>query len=362
LKAIRYALILLLLVQLLLPYSISLSNVYHNRIDYYMTIDNLQDINPVLETIKIEIDRKRLKDYIIILGDSVMYGSPGNSDQAVNVYMEKLARQSGKPKLKVFNLAFPSMQTGDFYTMLLLLDHLGISTDRLIFNLRYASFIPREPSPAVVLWMKRDLSKLDPAAFQYVLPQLRANGYKPPASLYKKFKDVLYQQVLPTIKLYEYKDYLHKSLNNSWLQLTGDVIPDDSISSEDERPWYEKEYTAEKIHTAALRTSFTDRPLDMTPTNLDIYFMDKILAHQQGKKTLVALTGTNLTLMKEYVEKPGYRDNLQAIDHYFQSKHVSYLNLEGRISDKLFTDYTHLLSEGYQELAAILWNAYEKEG
>jgi hypothetical protein len=53
-----------------------------------------------------------------------MYGSPGNSDQAVNVYMEKLARQSGKAKLKVFNLAFPS--------------------------------------------------KLDPAAFQLVLPQLRS--------------------------------------------------------------------------------------------------------------------------------------------------------------------------------------------
>jgi hypothetical protein len=66
--------------------------------------------------------------------------------------------------------------------------------------------------------------------------------------------------------------------------------------------------------------------------------------------------------MKEYVEKPGYQDNLKAIDHYFQSKDVHYVNLEGRISDKLFTDYTHLLSEGYQELAALLWNFYTKEG
>ncbi|MDB5053861.1 MAG: hypothetical protein JWM44_1911 [Bacilli bacterium] len=359
-KALRYTLIFLIIIQLVLPYCVPLHYVYHNRIDYNYTFDNIQnDIDPALEKIKIEINRQHLKDYIIILGDSVMYGSPGNSDQAVNAFMEKQAKaQSILPQTKIFNLAYPAMQNGDIYTMLLKLDQMGISTDHLIFNVRYASFVPRVPDPPVVFWLKDDLKKLDAETFQKVLPQLNKNGYKLPDTLYGKFKYVLYHDVLTKIKLYSYKDYLHHALSLIELKLTHHAIPDDTIVNGDPRPWYQKDDLVKYVQSDVVAKSFTDKPLDLTAANLDIFFMDKIVAHQKGKKTLVVLSGTNHTLMKDFVNKPGYQANVAALDQYFQQKQVGYVNLEGKISDSLFSDHTHLVAEGYKELAAILWKSY----
>ena len=351
-KAFRYTLILLLLLQITLPSLIPLKAVYHNRIDYNLTLDNIDDIDVVLDKLKTEIKRKHLKDYIILLGDSVLYGSPGNSDQAVNAYMQAYTKQT------IINLAYPGSQTGDVYTMLLKLDKLGISTDQLITSVRYASFVPREPDPAVVFWFADDLRKLAPSVFQHVLPNLRNNGYKLPASYYAKFKFELYQNFLPATMPYAYKDFLYKMLKNEAYKWSGEPVPDDSIG--DNRPWTEKGDLQQEVHSTIMQRNFTDRPLDMTPSSLDIYFMDLIIQHQQGKKTLYSMTGTNHTLTKEYEEKPGYQVNLQAIDHYFQQQHVNYVNLEGMIPDSLFADHSHLISAGYKQLAQILWQFYNK--
>jgi lysophospholipase L1-like esterase len=96
----------------------------------------------------------------------------------------------------------------------------------------------------------------------------------------------------------------------------------------------------------------------MTEYNPDIYFIEKILKHQQGKETVVVLNGANQTLLKQYVDKPGYQANMKAIDSYFHQKHVKYLNLEGKIADSLFTDHTHFIAEGYKTMAALLWSYY----
>jgi len=45
----------------------------------------------------------------------------------------------------VFNLFFKGTQLGDFYTMLFMLDQQAISTNRVILNVRYASYVPRTP-------------------------------------------------------------------------------------------------------------------------------------------------------------------------------------------------------------------------
>jgi hypothetical protein len=88
--------------------------------------------------------------------------------------------------------------------------------------------------------------------------------------------------------------------------------------------------------------------------------MDKIMEHQKNKKTLVVLTGTNQTLLKSYIEKPGYKANLASIDSYFGSKPVQYLNLEEVIPDTQFTDHTHLIPDGYRMLSEIVLQNYLK--
>jgi hypothetical protein len=359
-KALRYSMILMILVQLLLPWCIPLNKVYPNRMDYNLTKDNVSvDMDPILEKIKMEINHRHLKDYIIMLGDSVLYGSPGNSAQAVNVFMEGIARKSaGNAQVRIFNLSYPSMQSGDIYTMLLKLDKIGISTQHVIINFRYASFVPREPAPPVVFWLKRDLKSLDPTEYKYVLPHLEATGYKEPAFFYGKFKDVLYHDVMPAIKLYSYKDYLIHMTQLLKLKLTGHELPDDHVINGDLRPWYVKDGLEKYVQSDIVQRSYSDVPFNMTDSNIDIHFIEKILQHQKGKETFIVMNGTNQTLMKQYVEKPGYQQNLKAIDSYFQQKEVKYLNLEGKLADRLFTDHTHFIAEGYEAMAALMWQSY----
>lgn len=341
------------------PYFIPIDIVYHNRSDYQLGLNNIKDLDVTLEKIKLEIRQKQIKNYGIILGDSVFYGSPGNSDQVVNVFMEgELRKATGDPNYRLFNLAFPAMQNGDLYVMLLKLDRLGISTDHLILNTRYSSFVPRTPGPRAVFWFYDDLRKLDRSSYDHVLPQLMANGIKPPSTFYEVTKNWLNQDVLPSFNPYAYRDYFRKMLKNFALTTLNLPIPDDALG--DIRPYYEKDYLEEYIHMDEVKDSYNDQPFDMTSSNYDIYFMDKIMEHQKNKKTLLVLTGANQTLLNSYIDKPGYKANLASIDRYLGSKPVEYLNLEGVIPDTYFTDHTHLIPDGYSKLSEIVLQHYPK--
>lgn len=358
-KAVKYVIVYLIAVQLLLPYAFSLSDVYHNRMNYTLMLNNnnMHDIDAVLQQVKRDINKHDRKDYIIMLGDSILYGSPGNSNQPASVFLQQ---KPGAPV--IYNLAFPAMQIGDFYTMLLKLDKFGISTDRLLFNIRYASFIPRDPNPRAVFWLGNDLRKLDPEAYRHVLPQLEASGFETPKDPYEYFQRALHEDWLPHLSLMRYKDYFRLDLHN-WFRTTvrRQALPDDAL--DDSRAWYIKKEWQESqgidygafLRDPQLVASFSDKPFDLTENNWDVYFLNKMLAHQQGKKTWVILSGTNHDLMKEAVEKPGYKANLAAIDAMMAGKDVTYVNLEGVLPGDDFSDHTHMTPEGNANLADVLW-------
>lgn len=350
-KAVKYVLLFLLAIQLFLPSSLSLADVYHNRMDYGLIKSNLHDIDAVLQQVKKEIKRNNLSDYVIILGDSVLYGSPGNSDQVINAFMEN---QPGAPP--IFNLSLPAMQIGDLYVMLLKLREFDISTDRLIFNIRYASFIERDPFPASVFWLRDELHRLDPDAYNHVLQQLLSAGHKPPSTPYEHYKHLLHEVIMPKITLFRYKDNLKQDLNYQYMVRTGQVIPDDALG--DPRPWSDKDF-ADFMHDESLINSFSDKPFDLTEKSPDIYFLNKINELQKGKNTLVLLTGTNHEMMKEYVYKPGYIANMKALDQHMAKLPFKYVDMEGRIPDANFTDHTHLTPEGYKKMADIIWKELE---
>jgi hypothetical protein len=249
------------------------------------------------------------------------------------------------------------------YTMLLKLDKLGISTDRIMINFRYASFVARDSKPPIkaVFWLMRDLKSLDSTAYQHILPQMKESLlYKQPTFFYGQFKDQLYNDFLPAIKLYSYKDYLVNILQRAKLKLTGHELPDDRVAGGNPISWTLKEDLIKYVQSDEIKRSYSDVPFNMTESNPDIYFIEKILKHQEGKETLVVMNGANQTLLKPYVEKPGYQANLQVIDAYFQQKAVKYVNLEGKISDSLYTDHTHFIAEGYKAMAELLWPYYAK--
>lgn len=340
-----YLLFLELALAAIMPGRITLGQ----RMDYSVVEKNQKAIDIYLESIQHQIKQEHLDDYIIILGDSVAYSGPGPSSQSIGAHLQALyLAQQGAHAPQVFNLSFPAMQVGDIYTMLLKFDQYGISTDNVIINVLYAGFLPRHPGPPAVFWLKQDLRQLAPEAYQRVDDHLQANGYQVPRPFYGTLHDVIWQKVA----LFKYKDFLHREAKSQWVAWNQAEESNDAIG--DDRPWYDKPELPELLQQEQYQRDFSDQKIDMSPANPQIFFLNKIIEHQQGKKTLIFLAGTNQELMKDRVSSPGYQTNLNRIDNFLSDQPVTYLNLQGVIPDQLFTDHVHLTGEGYRELARIL--------
>lgn len=345
-KGLRYVIIYLLIIQFALGTFLPLDLVYGYRFDYSLVKDNLSLIDTILEKIKQEIDKENLEDYIIILGDSVAFSGPGDSEHSLGFYMEQMLVERD---VRVFNLSMPAMQLGDVYTMLLKLDKYGISTDNLIFNLTYAGFVERNPDPPAVFWLKDDLKKLDKGSYEVVAENLALNDYSQnqKKSWLTGLQNFIEEEVYPRIALFKYKDFLRKGVAEKVKGPASDALGDD-------RPWYEKEGLRSLLETPEYQKGFLPQPFDMSRANPQIFFCEKILEHQQGKNNLAFLAGTNEELMQVEVEKEGYQANLHLIDQYFATKDIKYLNLQGQIPQELFSDHVHLTGEGYAQLARII--------
>lgn len=349
-KALKYLLVYLLIIELSLALFIPAQVAIGYRMDYPMVKDNLDNIDIILGKISQEV--KNDPNYIIILGDSVAFSGPGPSSQSLACDMQNLARGNGGNVPRIYNLSLPAMQCGDIYTMLLKLDKYHISTEHIILNVVYAGFVARNPDPPAVFWLKRDLQALDPASFQKVLPNLQANNYNEKIS----WSAQTHRFLVEHIALFRYKDVLRQQIKD----LAGRGGPtQDSLG--DNRPWYQKEGLSKLLQQPEYQQGFATQPFDMSPVNPQIYFLDKIMEHQRGTDTLVFLAGVNAALMHDKVSDPAYQDNLAQIDKYFQGKPVQYINFQGKIDPRLFTDHVHLTGEGYRHLARILWQKHTGE-
>jgi len=189
---------------------------------------------------------------------------------------------------------------------------------------------------------------LDQASYAFVQDNLDANDYSTGTSNFVSYlSSFLENSIFPKLSIFQYKDFIK------------DAITSDNASDAlgDARVWSEKEGLRELLNQEEYQKGFSPESFDMTQTNPQVYFLDKILQHQQGKNTLVFLAATNEVLMAEEVNQDGYRQNLQKIDDYFRKKDVIYLNLQGEIEEFSFSDHVHLTAQGYKKLAQRL---YEK--
>ncbi len=353
-KTLKYVLGYLIIIQLALPYLIPFNLVYHYRMDYDLVKDQLYNIDVVLDKISQQIKQEDLQNYAVILGDSIAFSGPGNSNQSIGYYMQQMTIDaSNNHPTRVYNLAMPAMQTGDIYTMLLKLDKHHISTENVIINVNYGGFVARQPGPPIVFWLKEDLKSLDQESFNQVVANLRANKYEDQFDLTAEVRDLVWNQV----ELFRYSAFLKKGLDNYVREVRGLSPLDDALG--DARPWFEKEGLAQVLQQAEYQSGFSSKALDMSPENPQIYFLDKIIAHQRHKNTLIFMAAANQALMHDLVIAPGYVSNLGQIDQYFQAQPVQYLNLQGRIDPSLFADHLHLTASGYKELAQILWDNFK---
>lgn len=366
-KTFRYFCVFLLLFELCLRLFPPTGLLYDERFNYEIFKDHPGLMDIYLDQLAKELNGS---EYIIILGDSVNFSGPGPASQSMAHYLQALVnRDLPERHIRVINLAQPAMQTGDIYTMLLMLDEHGISTDHIIINLIYTGFVARHYGNEAVFWLDQDLARLD-------LPSLEVAHFGSATPL--TFNERLGRWLDGHLALLAYAPVL-KEYGWYFGQTMFYGIEDPYQLDKDLRPWHEKAWLREYLDRPEYERDLSAEAFDMRSVNTQIYFLDRIIAHQtpdthptasapttadahqKEPGTLIFLASPNPALMAEQVQKPGFQENIKRIDEYFADQPVIYMNLYGRLDQGLFTDQVHLTAEGYEELAGILWESYRKE-
>ncbi|MGE5560873.1 MAG: hypothetical protein ACM3XN_07510 [Chloroflexota bacterium] len=342
LAALVYAVVALLLIQIWVPHLVPASVIYRHRMNYDAVKNNPgPDIDVVLDYVKRNIARNKVDDYLIILGDSVAYSGPGGPEQSLAVHFRDLARSAGSD-LVAYNLAMPSMQMGDIYTMILKLKQHGLKTDHLLINILYAGFVERTSPLGSVFWLQHDLALLDPQAYARL-----ASGAKRDLTESLDLSTYFRNRVYPRVPLLRYHDFLQFVAFRRLGLPTGEVS--------DTRPWTAKPYLPALMQSPDYVWMFSDSPFVWDDTNPQVYFIRKIVQATQGSDVTFFLAPTNQELLAAEVGRAGYRANLTGIDKLFAALPVTYVNCEAELGSELFADHFHLTPSGYRVLAEKLW-------
>ena len=342
-----YVVALLALCQFAISAVVPVSLVYNYRMDYIVVKDNLANVGATLDLLARDIKEKGLTDYLLLLGDSVAYSGPGGPSQSLSRFMNDVASSEALPP--VYNLAIPAAQMGDFYTMLLMLDERGISTDHVALNLIYAGFVARDPDPPIVYWLERELQRLDPAAYLEVagdLARSQENKDRP-----TRFESFLEYEVYSRIPVLKYRDFARAVIERrlgAQNQETGDP-----------RAWFEKPYLKDALTGPVYERLFDPTPLRLDSSNLNVTFLSRIMDHQNDKDLLLYMSPLNKTLMSEETSAPGFIRSMASLNEFLDDmaceRGFTYVDLSDAVPHELFSDHMHLIPEGYNLLSTVLW-------
>ncbi|RIX51538.1 hypothetical protein D3P08_16665 [Paenibacillus nanensis] len=353
LYGIAFAVLFFVLAQIAVSYYVNLNTVYKHRLNYNMFLEDQSMIEVVIEEIAKTIKRDKLTDYAILIGNSVAWGTNESSEHSLGRYLsDQAAASETEPLQAVFNLSAPSIMAGDAYTLLLMLEDHGIKTDNVFIGLSYSAFVEPKPGPRQVFWLGDFLREQDPEAFADVLPHLQQNQYEYVTG-WDRFEENMIDTLFRSIPVVKYKEVIPAYLEQK--KAGTDLLGDP-------RPWNQKQFAESWLTDPQYLSFFDPAPFDMSESNWGVYFMNKIIEHQEGKRLLVFVSGGNGELSKKEVTNPGYIENMAKIEDYFTSKKVPHLMMQDLIQPDHFTDHVHLTKEGNEELAGFIWQTWTGKG
>jgi hypothetical protein len=338
-KIFIFILVFLLLTQFTIPFFIPSTIIYNERIVYDAFKNNEFVINTTIQQIKSIIKKDNLKNYIIILGDSVGYSTPCLPENSIGHYMNLISKREGKD-IRVFNLSVPSMMVGDIFTMIKLLDSYGISTQNLIIDFCYWEFFASKP----VFWLNTNLKSLDPKEYIKMVENKKIEKDSPWVNVKNEIKNTLFTKI-SIIKYSEFLKVAVKKKVNFYLKEAPTPVT----------PWYTKKDLPATMKKPENTWYYSDKPFQLDDSNPQIYFLNKIIDMQKGKNTLIFLTAMNDKLLSGATSKPGFIENMKKIDNYFSDKDVKFVNYNKKIDYNNFSDHVHLIQEGYRILSEDLW-------
>lgn len=339
-KILLFVTLFFIFTQLMFTYIFPSRYVYNQRINYDVFKDNIYTIEASIKQIKKTISNEKLNKYYIFLGDSVGYGTPCPPDQTISSYMNSISKNN-KQDLRVFNLAIPSTMFGDYYVILLLLNKYGISTDNLIINFSYWEINAKNPT----FWFKSYLKELDKESYDKMIEA----GAIQEDSLWKNLKLEIYHFLNKNVYAFGYAGFTSnkvQTLANRILHQSGPAIA----------AWSTKPELASTMRKPENRWYFSDVKYNLSETGNEIYFINKITELQKGKNTIFILNALNKELLPVEMAKPGFINNMKAINEYFTDRNLNFIDYNNKVEYSLFSDHVHLLPQGYKFVAQDLLN------
>lgn len=344
-KLLIFVAILFIATQIFFAYAFPSRYVYNERVNYDVFKDNVYTFEQCIKKIRATIDNENLKDYIIFVGDSVGYGTPCPPDKTISSYMNLIAKKENK-KTRIFNLALPSTMFGDLYTILLLCDKYGISTQNVILDFSYWEINAKRPA----YWFNYYLKELDNDSYNKMVKM----KYIEKESIWQSIKSQIQHWANNNIYLISYSGFTVNKIKSKVNQLMREPVTQLKV-------WKSKPYVIESMKKQENRWYFSDAQYNFSETSSQLYFMNKIAEHQKGKNTIYFMTALNKELLPVETSKPGLKKNVKSINKYFEDKKLNYVNYEDKIDYSFFSDHVHLLPEGYKLVAGDLWNRFNKE-
>lgn len=346
-KVILYFLVYMILIQMFLPKMVDSSIIYDHRIEYNLIKNRHENIRIALEQVDRVIRDEKLDDYVVLVGDSVMYSSPGSQEQSIGFYMEKIIQEDDK-NIGVFNLSVPSNQIGDIYAILLIMDEYKISRNNVVINILYQGFVGRNPYPAPIFWFTDIIKEKDYEAYEHCF-DLQVMNDKISTDGEIGIVDGLKNSIFAKVSLMKYKDIMKAGLYKKIYGINSSI-------SEDGKSWEEKDFLVGMLGEPTMYRIFSTKEFDMTEKNYQVYFLEKIMKLQEGKNTLFYMHPANKELLDKVNETSGYDENLELVNEYFHSREAEYFDMTGLIENSLYSDHLHLMPEGYRQLADEIVN------
>jgi len=338
-KLFLFLAVFYLLTQLSLIFLLPQGTVYNDRLNYDVFKDNVHAIEPTVKAIKATIDKQDLKEYIIFVGDSVGYGTPCPPDKTMSSYMNLLAAGENS-KVRVFNLGIPSSMFGDFYTVLLLLDKYGISTENLILNFSYWEINAKTPA----YWLKHYLKDLDRNSYDTMVSRGHIKQESPLAAA----KAELHHRLNNYFAAIGYSGFISNKIKSDTNSLLNQPKSEIMV-------WSKKNKLPRTLNLPENRWYYSDKAFNLGESSPQIYFLNKIAEHQKKKNTLYFMNAMNDKLLNGATEKPGFKSNLSDIARCFRDRKLNYIDYNKKVKYEYFSDHVHLLPEGYEFMAQDLW-------
>lgn len=311
---------------------------------YRLDVEERNTLSAYVDFIRQDQGRK-----VVFIGDSVMYGSSvRKGEDTIPAYVSEHAREKWPDEeIHFYNVGMRGLGIADAYYLLKSLHNPEQPIDLLVYNLNIGWFTePKTINRDVILQMFPP-EEVDWSALKVEPPApLDENGW-------------IREHVLRHWKLFYYRPTLNHWIfgqeATDWVKQQAEYtyrpetrVDDSSLYT----PWYEKKWEDKLGEDWKLGTiSYTNEQWQYFQSFLE-------LAQEASDQTLIFFMPRNMELLNQFkkIDQPAMEETKQKLEQTITEEYsLHFVDYERRVESSKFTDTVHLLPEGNEQVAELLF-------